>query len=166
MWTYTYDVSKALTAVRDGEIDTTKSKIEIYRQAQQFWSLMGFLAPGLSTLKVSVPLTVTTAVTNPILDGSFHPKFVFHDVDRGLLRCLWGSEEEEWIELPGPADIWPNDPRWYAFNGFEPRPDQAFNYKKALDCLKDEYAKPQWANYLLHDHAPFDLVWNKYFGLG
>jgi hypothetical protein len=127
---------------------------------------MGFLAPGLSTLKVSVPLTVTTAVTNPILDGSFHPKFVFHDVDRGLLRCLWGSEEEEWIELPGPADIWPNDPRWYAFNGFEPRPDQAFNYKKALDCLKDEYAKPQWANYLLHDHAPFDLVWNKYFGLG
>jgi hypothetical protein len=51
MWTYTYDVSKALTAVRDGEIDTTKSKIEIYRQAQQFLVVDGVSSSWAKHLK-------------------------------------------------------------------------------------------------------------------
>jgi ketosteroid isomerase-like protein len=100
-----------------------------------------------------------------ILENKGSPEKFFPAFDRGTLRSLWGADEDAWIELPGPAEWWPDDPSWYATHGFEPRLDQFENYRKALRALDAETPPPDWEQHLLPKNARYDLTWNQYFGV-
>ncbi|OAG33766.1 hypothetical protein AYO21_12168 [Fonsecaea monophora] len=104
----------------------------------------------------------TTSAAKLYLAKRLHPKRFFSAAERGLLRCIWGADDNEWVDLPGPAYFWPDKPEWYAKNGFEPRVDQKDNYKKALAALNGEFVE-EWEDHLLHSQAPYDLVWNRFF---
>ena len=93
------------------------------------------------------------------------PQQFFSDQERGLLRSLWAADKKEWIELPGPAEWWPDEPKWYSTNGFEVRVDQCENYRKGLAAVMKVHASEGWTENLLHDQAPYDIVWNRFFGL-
>ena len=66
------------------------------------------------------------------------PEKFFDESDRGALRALFSADLNEWIELPGPAAWWPDEPDWYQRHGFEPRLDQTENYRTALKSLNAE----------------------------
>ncbi|OAP54051.1 hypothetical protein AYL99_11585 [Fonsecaea erecta] len=148
LFTYSYDIKAITAAIEAGQLTLKGSKLAKYDQC------LPFIVQGEPTL----------AAAKLYRDKRLHPGRFFNEYDRGLLRCLWGADEEEWIELPGPADFWPDDPTWYSANGFEPRIDQSANYKRALAALDSDFVEG-WEDHLFHEHAPYDLVWNKFFGL-
>jgi hypothetical protein len=51
------------------------------------------------------------------------------------LRCIWAIQDDEWIELPGPAEIWLDDPVYYFKYGFNIRPDRKDRHLQALELL-------------------------------
>ena len=88
---------------------------------------------------------------------------MFTQIERGLLRSLWGADEDDWVTLPGPADWWPDNADWYLANGFEVRTDLAANFKQGLVSLLEDDAPAKWQENMLHDNAPYDIVWHKFF---
>jgi hypothetical protein len=71
--------------------------------------------------------------------------------------------DEEWIDLPGPAEIWPAEESWYVENGFEVRTDQKANHLKALEMLVLNDPPKGWVQACVHDNNPYDLIWNQFF---
>jgi hypothetical protein len=67
--------------------------------------------------------------------GAALPHKLFSKESRGLLRCAWVIYDNEWIKLPGPAELWPDDPRYYIKYGFEVRLGRKDCYRKALELL-------------------------------
>jgi hypothetical protein len=75
-----------------------------------------------------------------------------------------GVKDDEWQELPGPAEWWPEDPENYLIkHGFIPRPDQTDNYREAGLALLKEKPPPGWMDALVHENSHYDLVWNSHF---
>jgi hypothetical protein len=72
-------------------------------------------------------------------------------------------QDEEWIDLPGPAEIWPDDRDYYVKYGFEVRVDQKANHRKAVEMLALEEAPEGWMEACVHEKNRFDLIWNRLF---
>jgi hypothetical protein len=162
---YSYDMNQVMAAISRGEIKDLGDPVKNYAQGENY-IIIGDISSTWAKLKAGKRLVaVTKIVANLTLANKDTPEKFFSQIDRGLLRSLWGADKEEWVELPGPAEWWPDEPTWYSANGFEPSPDQQVNYRKALFALDSESCIPGWEQELLHDHAPFDLVWNKTFSL-
>src|SRR5205823_4500639 len=58
----------------------------------------------------------------------------------------------EWIELPGPAEIWPDDPIYYIQHGFEIRPERANRHMQALELLGKTKAPKEWMDSIVHEN--------------
>ena len=163
-FSYTYDFDAMRAAANGGEI-SFKGLVD-YEKAAPFIVYGNPTTAYFAMLKgmCSHWLLQWLLLNLPFLAGFDSPAKFFTEIDRGLLRSIWGADDSEWIELPGPACWWPDDPSWYSANGFEVRVELAPDYRKGLDALNDEFGKPDWEKYLLHDNAPYDVVWNKFFG--
>lgn len=90
-----------------------------------------------------------------------HAHEFFSEESRGLLRCVWAFKEEEWIELPGPAEIWPDDPAYYIRHGFEVRPERASLHLRALKLLAETKPPRGWMNMVVHENDRNELIWQR-----
>ena len=99
-----------------------------------------------------------------IIDSRYRlPHKFFTPQVKGLLRCVWATQDDDWVDLPGPAEWWPDDSSYYRKHGLEIRADQKENHRKALEMLGAIEAPVGWMEACVHEGNPFDLIWNKYF---
>jgi hypothetical protein len=94
------------------------------------------------------------------------PHAFFSQESRGLLRCIWAFAEyedgdEEWIDLPGPPEIWPDNQEYYITHGFEVRPDRATHHRRALELLALTKAPKGWMDEVVHENDPYELIWQR-----
>lgn len=77
-------------------------------------------------------------------------KGFFSKTEKKYLRMFWALKEgDEWVELPGPVSMWPDDPEWYAANGLEFNDATREEVIKALEQLEEDEAPEGW-NESLH----------------
>jgi hypothetical protein len=86
---------------------------------------------------------------------------LFSKESRGLLRCAWAIHDDEWIDLPGPAELWPDDPSYYVKHGFEVRPGRKDRHRQALELLAMKEPTPGWMENVVHEDDRYELVWNR-----
>ena len=77
-----------------------------------------------------------------------------------MLRCIWAIQDDEWIELPGPAEIWPDDELYYFDHGFNVRLGRKDRHRKALELLAMDEPTPGWLENVIHENDRYELVWN------
>lgn len=73
--------------------------------------------------------------------------------------------DDEWITLPGPAEIWPDKPDYYVKHGFEVRPKREDRHLKALQLLAMEQLTEAWLENVVHDNDRYEsnietVVWS------
>ena len=82
---------------------------------------------------------------------------------------LFGDDQlGNWIELPGPAEWWPDtsdgiaSKHYFRVAGFAPRGDCSVEYRQALDALEQPLPPPGWEAMIEHGHV-HDLIWKRNF---
>lgn len=160
-YTYDYDIPAVTAAIQQGTITSAKPNDEwipfvVRGDLSVAWAVM---------IKGKSLRTVAITVTNLSLADKASPDKVFSAVEKGLLRSAWGADDNEWVDLPGPAEWWPDSPDWYARHGFEVRADLRIEYKKAMFAVQRLPCLPEWEQFLLHEGARYDYVWHPFFGM-
>jgi hypothetical protein len=64
----------------------------------------------------------------------------------------------KWIKLPGPAELWPDNPKYYVKYGFEVRPGRKDRHRKALELLGMNESTPGWLENVIHENDRYELV--------
>jgi hypothetical protein len=65
------------------------------------------------------------------------------------------------MKLPGPAELWPDEPEYYFKYGFEVRPDRADRHRRALELLAEVSPVSGWADEVVHFNDRYELIWNR-----
>jgi hypothetical protein len=63
--------------------------------------------------------------------------------------------------LPGPAELWPDDPAYFYKHGFEVRPDRADRHRKALHLLAEITPPAGWMDEVVHENDQYELIWHQ-----
>lgn len=77
--------------------------------------------------------------------------------------ALQAEENDGWMDLPGPAHWWPDEPGYYRKHGFEPI-GPAEDHLEAIKTLGLKKAPHGWGEACLHGKDDYDLIWNRSFG--
>ena len=69
--------------------------------------------------------------------------------------------DDEWIELPGPAELWPDDKDYYVKHGFEVLSARKTRHRQALELLAMDAPPAGWMENVVHENDRYELIWDR-----